>query len=146
MFGHCGFDAWVVAEPFEELEGAIWFGEVGEWEETVKGVVAARVGEGVDAAAACWSGFICSARCGERGGAGFLALAGAGGLFVEVGDGFGWGAEESNLEFERVEWEERVELSGREWSLLHTRLGGYEELLVLSWNVEGALYLCGEVL
>lgn len=39
MFCHCGADAGIVAEAFEEFEGAFWAGQVGEWEEAVEGVV-----------------------------------------------------------------------------------------------------------
>lgn len=43
VFGHCGADAWVIAEAFEELEGSVWVGEIGEWEQAVEGVAAACV-------------------------------------------------------------------------------------------------------
>lgn len=39
MLGHGCADAWVVAESFEEFERAFGVREVGEWEETVEGVV-----------------------------------------------------------------------------------------------------------
>ena len=38
MLAHCGFDAGVVAEAFEELARAGRVGEVGEWEDGVEGV------------------------------------------------------------------------------------------------------------
>lgn len=100
----------------------------------------------MDAAAARGSGFGCSTCGGEGRCAGFLAFAGAGCLLVKVGDGFGWGAEEGDLEFGRVEGQNGAELGRWEWCFLHAWFGGYEELLVLDGNVEGGLYLCREVL
>lgn len=54
----------------------------------------------MDSSAVGGGGFlVCASGCGEGGGACFLAFAYGFGLFVEVGDGFGWGAEEGDFEF-----------------------------------------------
>lgn len=55
---------------------------------------------------------------------------------MEVCDCFGGGSEEGDLEFGGGCLEDRVETSWWEWRFLHSWLRGYEELLVVDWNIQ----------
>lgn len=100
----------------------------------------------MDAAAAAGRCLFVTSCCSESRCSCFLASLFAGGLFVEIGDCFGGGAEESDFEFRGRCLEDCIQTSWRERSFLHSWLWGYEELLIVYGDVEDSLYFGGEVL